>query len=537
MSVDKQELKDYYDCYGCLSNLFEEVDGYSFYQYVFPKNQSTGDHEVTADGFQPNAIYLYQPDDIIGETGIRKLKRRIMLDDTWEEDYARFIERNEFALCSGIAYRGRANTLNNAQQLHALIFDLDGVGIHELLTLLHRFDMDPDLIRTLPRPTFLVLSGTGVHLYYVLQDPIDLYPNIKYQLKQFKYEMTFRIWEYKETSKLQNIQQQSINQNFRMVGSTNSKHGNVVVAFKTGDRVTLDYLNKYSNEAKVDITKRYNSTMTREQAKQKYPEWYQKVIVNGIKSKGRWTVSQNVYEWWKRQADKVKGGHRYFYLLCLGIYAVKCCVSKEKLKEDMLQIYEKLKQVGHENPLTLEDVQSAMKIYQKELFNFTIDDIEKLTDIRIERNKRNGRKQVDHLKMARYIRDEINGKKDTWRKNNGRKDKFLEVLKFILKQKKKEFYMLPPEECRLSKNLCIKETQISKMTVYKHYDTALKLVIDDFDRLRMTDIDEFGSIPKKQLQYIKEYVERRYSHLPDSEEKKQTIKFDYYHEALKILYY
>lgn len=535
-------LQDYHDCYGCLSKLYPEVDGYDFYKFIFPENQSTGDDKVKTTGYQPNAIYLYKPDDEElddADDFRRRLKRRIMLDDTWEQDYARFIEGNDFTLCSGLTYRGKKNTLNNAQQLNALVFDLDGVGLHELLTLIHRFDMTPKIIRTLPKPTFLVLSGTGVHVYYVLDEPIDLYPNIKFQLKQFKYAMTFRMWEYTETSKCENIQQQSINQGFRMVGSINNKHGNKIVAFKVGDRVSLDYLNKYLQleEVHVDITKRYNSTMTREQAKEKYPEWYQKVIVNGIKTKGRWTVKKDLYNWWKRQAQKIKGGHRYFYLMCLGIYAVKCGVSEKELREDMLAAYEKLKTIGHENKLTLEDVESAMKVYKKELFNFTIDDIEHLTDIRIDRNKRNGRKQTDHLKMARYIRDEINGKRDTWRKNNGRKDKFLEVLKFILRQKKREFYQMPKEKCRLSKNLCIKETKLSRMTVYNHYDTALKLVIDDFYRLRMTDIDKFDTIDKEKLKYIKEYVERRYSHLPDSEEKKQTIKFDYYHEALKILYY
>ena len=35
-------------------------------------------------------------------------------------------------------------------------------------------------------PTFLVLSGNGLHLYYVFEEPIDLYPNIKIQLKKPK---------------------------------------------------------------------------------------------------------------------------------------------------------------------------------------------------------------------------------------------------------------------------------------------------------------------------------------------------------------
>ena len=82
-----------------------------------------------------------------------------------------------------------------------LIFDLDGVGLAELRNLFLRFGGDPEKVRRLPMPTFLVLSGTGLHVYYVFREPVDLYPNIKVQLKSLKYDLTFRMWEYKATSK------------------------------------------------------------------------------------------------------------------------------------------------------------------------------------------------------------------------------------------------------------------------------------------------------------------------------------------------
>ena len=37
-----------------------------------------------------------------------------MLSDTWKEDYINYVEQNPSTLCSGIAYRGRANNLENA---------------------------------------------------------------------------------------------------------------------------------------------------------------------------------------------------------------------------------------------------------------------------------------------------------------------------------------------------------------------------------------------------------------------------------------
>ncbi len=51
-------------------------------------------------------------------------------------------------------------------------------------------------------------------------------------------------------------------------------------------------------------------------------------------------------------------------------------------------------------------------------YNFTIDDIVKLTDIPIEKNKRNYRKQEIHLKGARAIQ-EINDPEGNWRNKKG----------------------------------------------------------------------------------------------------------------------
>ena len=91
-----------------------------------------------------------------------------MLNDTWEDDYREFVEDNPMTLCSGIAYRGKINRLQYAQQMSALVFDLDSVGKDELRNLFSRIGKKPAL-RTLPQPTFIVMSGTGLHIYYVFE--------------------------------------------------------------------------------------------------------------------------------------------------------------------------------------------------------------------------------------------------------------------------------------------------------------------------------------------------------------------------------
>ena len=128
-----------------------------------------------------------------------------MLNDTWEEDYREFVKDNPMTLCSGLAYRGMVNRLEYSQQMNALVFDLDSVGKDELLTLFLRIGKKPGL-RRLPQPTFIVMSGTGLHIYYVFDEPIALFPNIKLQLKKLKYDLTFKMWEYKSTSQEKQIQ-------------------------------------------------------------------------------------------------------------------------------------------------------------------------------------------------------------------------------------------------------------------------------------------------------------------------------------------
>lgn len=176
--------QSYFELENILSSRYEEMDGCAFYEYIFPDNEKQG--EIHIDYSKPNAIYLYQDDRDEGTE--RRLRRRVMLADTWEQDYMEYVERNPQTLCSGLTYRHRVNRLQNAQCMNALVFDLDGVGEYEIKNLLLRFGQPAGRVRTLPTPTFLVLSGAGLHLYYVFEEPIDLFPNIKLQLKALKYD-------------------------------------------------------------------------------------------------------------------------------------------------------------------------------------------------------------------------------------------------------------------------------------------------------------------------------------------------------------
>lgn len=458
------DLTTYQEVTSILEAQYEEVNGYDFYREIFPDGELST--EMHTDFSHPNAIFLCY-DQKLGYKVRYQLFR-----DTWERNYMELVECQENCVCGGLAYRKQRNILENAQRMHALIFDLDGVGGHEVRNLLHRFALEPSTLRSLPVPTYLVASGTGVHLYYVLDEPVDLFPNIKLQLKSMKHDLTFKIWEYKATSREKSIQYQSINQGFRMVGSINEKHGNEIRAFRIGNRVSMAYLNRYVIDPKnqVDLQKRFRpSKMTREQAKLTYPEWYQRVIVQGNKRPKRWDIAGKVngddpyalYHWWMRQVDQVKGGHRYFFLMSMAIYAAKCDVPKAKLMDDLHAVYEDLKEIEHTNPMKPEDIKSALEAYSKDYYNFTIADIEKITEIRIVRNKRNYRKQELHLKIARSTRDIIHPD-NSWMGNGRPKGSGTA-------QEKVAAYRAEHPEANVTE--VARALKLSRTTVYKWWDS------------------------------------------------------------------
>ncbi len=467
-----RKLGDYLDCKDFLFyNDYEEwSNGEDFYNFIFPNCESKG--EMNKDFSKPNAVFLYKDlKTTLNDTDKPALKRRIMLKDTWGDDYAEFVLENDLTLCSGLSYRGRHNDLAHAQQMNALIFDLDGVGLKEITAFFEVVKYceknEPNkYFWPIPRPTFVVLSGVGLHVYYVFDKPIDLFPNIKLQLKAYKYALTFNIWRYKETSKEKETQYQSINQSFRMVGSINEKHGNKIIAFKTGDRVSLEYMNQYVKEDKrVDILKRLRpSKHNLAEAKLKFPKWYERVIIQGQTSeRKKWCIKRDVYEWWKKRCKEPKGGHRYFFMMCMAIYAYKCDVSKQELEKDMLEVFEKLKDIPHTNPLTKRDVHSALESYDKGMACFKIKDIEILTALRIDRNRRNYQTQENHLEIARAIRDVKQSRQGkTWNNKDGRPKN--SGTKQLLIQ---EWRIQNPQGKKIA---CHRELGLSRPTIDKWWD-------------------------------------------------------------------
>lgn len=261
-----------------------------------------------------------------------KVKRFVINDG--HEDLDELIGQ-EFAIMSPVSYFGRSRVGKNARYLYAITFDLDGVDMPQLRDTLHQMNRG-----IIPAATFVVNSGNGLHLYYLLDDPIPMYPQNQEFLKELKYALTRRIWN-RFTSTISDPQVQGVLQGFRVVGSgTKLGLDYPVVAYRVGKPVSIEYLVGYLSEVDGDrkritgLLVRQKGQMTLAEAQEKYPEWYERRVVRGER-RGRWTVKRDLYDWWLRKIETdIHVGHRFYGIMTLAIFAVKCSIDEDELRRD-----------------------------------------------------------------------------------------------------------------------------------------------------------------------------------------------------------
>lgn len=386
-----ENLQGALETWGC-----NEATPMSLYANIF----RLGDGLIQKKG-EPSGLYKTNP-IIVGNNGSFPIKR-VMFEDEFESLLSQFQEY-EWAILNGVTYWGRNNLAASQSKMCAMIFDLDGVTEKTLGSF-----MDGVSAGYYPQPNFITLSGHGVHLYYVFEQPISLYPNIKTQLKQLKYALTRVIWN-ERTSTDKNVQCQGINQGYRIVGGKTKIEGVAVRAFEVDSHpITLDYLNEFVDEkSKIDTSKLYRDSKTSlAEAREEWPQWYERRIVNK-EPPGTWKAPRRVYEWWKTQIfDSAVYGHRYYCLMALAIFAIKCDIKEEELRKDAFSFVKMLNDLHPEDPFLESDVESALDCFDERYITFPRVSLEALTGIPIPENKRNHQDRYTHLQADHW---EIGGK-------------------------------------------------------------------------------------------------------------------------------
>lgn len=430
-----------------LRNEFEEVSAEEVYNDIF----SIGRLQEPGKESYKNERYNM----LVHNLGVKPVRKRVVghIDNKLNLDFVLNDKEwdNNLIITNGLSYAGRNRTIENEREMYALIMDLDYVNDMDMLEkLILRLEIDATWL--IP-PTYLVNSGTGFHLYYLLDKPIKLFPETRRRLNNFKRHLTWHTWVEGCTTafKRDEIQYQNINQGFRMIG-TPTKLGNEyrATAFKFGERLDLETINRWINSSQKNIARDVHGidllpidedsqTLTMVAAKEKYPEWYQERIVKGIPARkyNHWNKSVNraLYDWYKRDRlfdFSVVEGKRYFRILALAIFASKCNITYQELEKDAFEALEHFNKSQHKEAFTSEDVLAALSFYGDNVKAYPRGEIEKITGYPMPANKRNGRKQKDHVKYMNLIRDfKVKESGVDWRVNNGRKPKKEQVKELL----------------------------------------------------------------------------------------------------------
>lgn len=404
------DLNSIIDVSSLLEQSYREVNYKDFYRDVFPLGslEEKGVYEVGKYNAIARAI----------KVGDNKTKRYIVTDDLDVLD--KLVECDDFCIIRPISFIGKSAKSDNARFMYAMAIDLDGIKSKKNFDfLIHQISNGHNMLSVvwgLPKPTYLVSSGTGIHLYYVFEKPIPLFKNVVKGLERLKKRLTWQAWTQGASVLSDNVQYESLFQGFRMVGTV-TKNGGRCRAFKVGNKVTIEYLNKYVPEEYQVETIVYQSKLTLKVAKELYPEWYKKRIINK-QLRGSWVCKKDLYDWWIRTLKEcATEGHRYWCIMTLCTYAKKCGVSREVLEKDAYGLIPFMNSLG--SAFTEDDVLHALQAYDDSYITYPIKTIEERTDIKIERNKRNGRKQKQHLERARAVQ-EIDYPNGEWRNQKGR---------------------------------------------------------------------------------------------------------------------
>ena len=332
---------------------------------------------------------------------------------------------------NGCSYLGTKCEADNMFMLSAIIIELDDpisnwddedcledtpydpIGIKNMLHQMRPVQLRSGKIRppVFPTPTFISCSGTGIHLYYVLDEPMRInrryFPKHYEEVDLFKKCLMGAMWRTKTITK-KPVEIQGIAQRYRCVGSP-TKQGSIVRAFQTGDRVSLDYLNSFRENLRYEdanhrmaecpeLKEIVNTAPGTAKANKK-----RKYFPTGSLGKGAYTEALN------RIPIYAMEGRRYWFLYCLAATARMCAIPKEQLTKDCYSLLEFMNSLttNPDNEFTVSDIECAISNYDYDgpfMRRTTYEALCGVTCPPPRNTKKNGRSLSEHLAYCRQIK-------------------------------------------------------------------------------------------------------------------------------------
>ena len=370
------------------------------------------------------------------------------------------VDRNDILL-GGSTYFKNFVSKATAKDVHALIIDMDNVWAGVLQSALQNDWNEDD--KELPKPTYIVNSGTGLHLYFLFDEPIP-----HYVCNSEKIDQLYRRLAVQQTTSRIYLQKQVqwFGQDFRMAGSLNKYNWRNEV-FRVGEKWDIDRLAQAVGMEDTHFV-RYGEPRTRQLVKRERTK-------DRTKRKG-WRCNQGFYDYTlERCRNETKEGNRYMSFCALTVIAWKCNVPISKVEQDLKGLIPKYNK-GAKRQITEKEIEHALRMYNEKAM---LTQRERLQDwigweYKPQTNRHYG-KQVFKRKKSQEARDK------------GLKNTNLEVRGWAVRDamypdgewRNKDGAPSKQEEVRAWRQLhpdgkpkdCMADTGISKNTVYRWWNT------------------------------------------------------------------
>lgn len=394
----------------------------------------------------------------------------------------------------------------NPQIMFGIILEIDEVSDENLENLFSHITIN----KMYPMPNYMVCSGGGLHLYYVLSEPLRLDTReLKNQMNFLKELLTLNIWNPYTSQRRGNPEIQNIKQGYRIVGSlTKPQYRDerpIVRAFQTHkERYSIEELKEWASSdfdfMYRDRQERLNRK-TREECKKLYPKWYQERIVEQRPAGHYTNKNQAFYEkWLKVIKEQANYGHRYKAVKTLAIVALKCGVPYERLHSDVHELVPFLSALKARFPFEPDEADQAMQAYyDKRNYRTKYETLIKLANVKVDYQpyKPKGLSREAGLELARTTL-RLKRKTGTFTERGGRKtEETRKVIEYFIE---KGLLEIETEE-EFNKRLRGKVSEIAQLlsvsrpTVYK----AIKLVKYRRDWLDEQESEELFQAHMKQL--------------------------------------
>lgn len=140
----------------CAIDFYDDIFGDDLEEHRLPEDYRSGEY----GGIAVERIPTHDSKKYRG--------KRVTVTEGNMELYDLIDRSNNFCMIAPISYIGKQRTNKNARYLYALVIEIDDIepknGIDELFYSWRRKNL------TMPQPTYVVCSGSGLHLYFVLKD-------------------------------------------------------------------------------------------------------------------------------------------------------------------------------------------------------------------------------------------------------------------------------------------------------------------------------------------------------------------------------